>query len=154
MKFTFKLQAALDHRRFIEDNLKRELSEIRRELKSAEELLTQMIDKELSTREQLQCEQAHGLSSDQVVAYHAYLNRLSTKIESQREEIASISERLIKKQDEVVEAMKNRKILEKLKDKDKARFNADVQRIERNFIDEIAVTQFARKTQNHRGKDE
>jgi len=153
MTYVFKLQAVLDHRRYIEDNLKRERAAIRQLLNTAEEQLTMLIRKETNTRETLAYEQERGLASDGVVAYLAYLKRLGVQIDTQRAEIASITERLVKKQDEIVEANKNRQILEKLRDKDVERFNLAMRKKENAFIDEIAVNRFARTSLTHRGEE-
>ena len=154
MIYTFKLQAVLDHRQFLEDNLKKELAELRQAQTDAEDRLKMLNEKEHRTRETLSREQARGLFSNQVVTYHAYLKRLDDQIDSQKAEISVISERVIKKQDEVLDAMKNRQILEKLKEKDHERFNLNLQHKETAFTDEIAVSRFARQAVNHRGKDE
>jgi len=81
-----------------------------------------------------------------VVAYHAYLQRLSDGIARQVAIIGEIKDRETKKQDELLEAMKKRQILEKLKDQGLDRYNQMMLNKEMNFIDEIAVNRFVRKT--------
>ena len=102
--------------------------------------------KALDTAAALKREQAAGASSDQVVAYHAYLNRLSGRIAKQTNVVNAIKERESKKQEALLEAMKKRQILDKLKDQGLDRYNQIMLKKEMNFIDEIAVNQFVRKT--------
>ena len=60
--------------------------------------------------------------------------------------IHEIEEKESQKQDELLEAMKRRQILEKLKDQDLDRYQATMSQKEMKFIDEIAVNQFVRKS--------
>ena len=144
--FTFKLQTVLDHRQFVEDNLKKEHAEIRQQAMAEQQKLESLERKEMETRAALKLEQVQGLSSDRVVAYHAYLNRLTDLSRSQKTVIREIKKQESKKQDELLEAMKKRQILEKLKDQEHERFNQALLKKEMTFIDEIAVNQFARKS--------
>jgi flagellar FliJ protein len=144
--FTFKLQTVLDHRQFVEDNLKKEHAEIRQQAMAEQQKLESLERKEMETRASLKLEQAQGLSSDRVVAYHAYLNRLTDLSRSQKTVIREIKKQESKKQDELLEAMKKRQILEKLKDQEHERFNQTLLKKEMTFIDEIAVNQFVRKS--------
>ncbi|GAB6908855.1 hypothetical protein DESC_300068 [Desulfosarcina cetonica] len=143
--YTFKLQVVLDHRQFLEDNLKKELAEIRQQAQAAKKVLEQMRNKEMQTIAELKDEQTKGLSSDFVVAYHTYLERLSERMINQQATIKKIEALIAKKQDGVLEAMKKRQILEKLKERGLERYNQTVSRSETNFINEIAINQYARK---------
>jgi flagellar protein FliJ len=144
--FTFKLQTVLDHRQFVEDNLKKEHAEIRQQVMAEQQKLESLERKEMETRAALKLEQVQGLSSDRVVAYHAYLNRLTGLSRNQKTVIREIKKQESKKQDELLEAMKKRQILEKLKDQEHERFNQALLKKEMTFIDEIAVNQFVRKS--------
>lgn len=144
--YTFKMQTVLDHRQFIEDNLKKELAEIRQRVMAAQQQMESLKRKEMDTVAALKREQAEGISSDQVVAYHTYLKRLSDLLARQMTIVNEIRDQELKKQDELLEAMKKRQILEKLKDQDLDRYHQMMLKKEMNFIDEIAVNQFVRKT--------
>ncbi len=144
--YTFKLQAVLDHRQHSEDNLKKEFAEIRQQLMAAQQKLESLKTKEMDTAAALKQEQARGLSSEQVVAYHAYFQRLSDRIADQKTLIIKTMEQETEKQGELLEAVKKRQILEKLKDQDLERYNQVTLKKEMKFIDEIAVNQFVRKT--------
>ncbi|WP_319409755.1 flagellar export protein FliJ [uncultured Desulfosarcina sp.] len=144
--YTFKMQTVLDHRQFIEDNLKKEHAEIRQQVMAAQQQMESLKRKETDTTTALKREQAKGISSDQVVAYHTYLKRLSDRLARQMTVVNEIKDQELKKQDELLEAMKKRQILEKLKDQDLERYRQMMLKKEMNFIDEIAVNQFVRKT--------
>ena len=142
----FNMQTVLDHRQFVEDLLKKDLAEIRQQAMAAHQHMNLLERKEMDTHTALKQEQAKGVSSDQVVAYHAYLKQLSERIARQVTVLSEIRERESKKQDALLEAMKKRQILEKLKDQSLERYNLMLLKKEMNFIDEMAINQFARKT--------
>ena len=144
--YKFKLQAVLDHRLFSEDNLKKELADIRHHLMAAQQQLNALKEKEMDTAAALKWEQKQGISSDQVVAYHHFLKWLSEHMAEQKTMVVQLKEREVEKQVELSEAMKKRQILEKLKDQGLERYNKLMLKKEINFIDEIAVNQFVRKT--------
>lgn len=144
--YTFNMQTVLDHRQFIEDKLKKDLAEIRQQVMAAHQQMKLLERKEMDTHTTLKQEQAEGVSSDQVVAYHAYLKRLSDRIVRQVTVISEIRVRESEKQDELLDAMKKRQILEKLKDQSIDRYNQMMLKKEMNFIDEVAINRFVRKT--------
>lgn len=152
--YTFKLQTVLDHRRFLEDSLKRELAEIRQQTIEAQQQLESLESKEMQTVSVLKQEQAEGLSSDKVVAYHTYLRDLADRICQKQKMVMEIKEQEAAKQGELLDALKRRQILEKLKDQGLDRFNRTMLKKEMNFIDEIAVNQFVRKTRSRHEEGE
>ena len=152
--FTFKLQSVLDHRKMIEDNIKKELAEIRQRVIENQEKLELLMQKEMNTAHALEQEQAQGLTSDGVVAYHAYLKNLSQKIIRQRQVIDDVQKEEAVKKEALLEAMKKRQILEKLKEQGLDRYHKDLLKTERAFIDEIAVNQFVRSSMSGNGEDE
>ena len=149
--YTFKLQAVLDHRQYIEDRLQKELADIRRQLDESRQHLVSLQGKARDTAAALKREQADGLSSDRVVAYHAYFKRLDGDIHRQERAIGEIEVLERMKQNELLEAVKKRQILEKLKEKELQRYNLAMLRKDMQFIDEIAVNQFARKMIQNNG---
>ena len=152
--YTFRLQTVLDHRQFIEDSLKKELAEIKNQVIAAREKLGALQRKEMETAAALKGDQEQGLASDQAVAYHSYLHRLARAIVRQTAVLIETTALETRKQDELVAAVKERQILEKLKDQGRDRYNQAMVRKEMAFIDEIAVNRFIRQARNRRGDNE
>ena len=152
--YTFNLQVVLDHRQFVEDNLKKELAEIQHQVIAVRQQLDALKRKEMETATALKSEQERGLSSDQVVAYHNYLKRLAGHIVRQKEVVEETKVKETDKQNELVEAVKKRQILEKLKDQGLDRYNQATLKKEMAFIDEIAVNRFVRKSLQGDGEKE
>jgi flagellar protein FliJ len=152
--YTFKLQSVLDHRQLLEDNIKKELADIRQQALENQQQLELMMRKEMDTIRALKQEQMEGLSSDQVVTYHAFLRDLAQRITNQQKTIEEIAIQETAKQEELLEARKKCQVLEKLKDQGLDRYQQIILKKERVFIDEIAVNQFVRSTLSRQGDEE
>jgi len=152
--YTFNLQTVLDHRQFVEDSLKKELAEIKQQVSIARRQLDSLKRKEMDTAAALKREQERGLSSDQVIGYHHYLRRLVDRIIRQKGVVAEYRTLESAKHDELVEAVKKRQILEKLKEQGFERYNRALLKKEMGFIDEIAVNRFVRKSLKADGENE
>ncbi len=142
--YTFNLQAVLDHRQLIEDQLKRELAHLQHSLQLARQELERLENRMNATMVTLQQEQAAGMSSGQVVAVHAYLRRLSERISRQTGLVVDVEKQASTKRDQLNEALKRRKILENLKEQGLERYQRMMVKKEMNFIDEIAVSRFVK----------
>jgi flagellar FliJ protein len=151
MTYAFKLQTVLDHRQLLEDNLKKELADIQQQVLAIQKQLDVMKRKEIKTIDALNQAQAEGLSSDQVLTYHTYLQRLSDRMAKEKTNVETLSVQASAKKDELLEAMKNRKILERLKDQGLERYHREMLKKEMNFIDEMAVNQFVRNALDQNG---
>jgi flagellar FliJ protein len=136
-----------------EDNVKKELAKIRQQVRENKLKLDGLKQKEMNTIHALEKEQAQGLASDGVVAYHAYLKNLSQQISQQQKIIDNIHAQEAAKQSELYEAMKKRQILEKLKEQGVDRYHKNILKKESAFIDEIAVNQFVRSKMNSNGEE-
>lgn len=150
--YTFNLQIVLDHRQFVEDNLKKEVAEIQQQVTQTRQELDMMKRKEMDTATVLKEEQSKGLSSDGVIAYHTYLKRLADRIESQASTLGKLAEAESEKKNELLGAMKRRQILEKLKEQGLDRYNQALLKKEMELIDELTVNRFARKMMNANGE--
>ena len=142
--FKFKLESLLNHRRYQEEALQKDLAESK----------TVLIDEQTKLREQKdtkrQC--AHGLhqvqqtskSAADILSYFAYLDQLSKEIEKQQQCVIAAESKFIAIRNDLIAAMKKRKSLEKLKEHQQRAYQQEVQRHDRNFMDEIAINRHIR----------
>ena len=152
--YKFTLQPVLDHRQIIEDRLKKELSDIREQLIHEEQSLRELKRKEMKTVQALKQEQASGISSQEVITYHNYLERLFERITQQEKIVEDRKDEEEQKHLEMIEAVKKRKILEKLKAQGIDRYRQMILKKETKLIDEISVNQFVRKSLKGVGEKE
>lgn len=144
--FRFRLESVLNYRRTIEENLLKELSELRRQLSLEEDRLKMMIfekDRHINDLGSLQ-KGGVTLQIEDIKLYFSYLNGLELKIKNQADIIKKCQDRVDKKLAEVVDAMKNRKILEVIKERGYREYTREINLKEQRLLDEIAVNRFTR----------
>lgn len=143
-RFRFKLQTLLDQRRRREDVLQVELGEIiREEAKELERLA------EIESRmAELQSRRARLERRNAAVELlmDEYAQALRDDIKVQHLTIEAVRRRLEAKRAEVVEAMKARKLIEALRDKQERDYMLAIARAEQSALDEVAALKHARAT--------
>ena len=143
MKYTFKLEALRQYRNFQEDLKQKDLAHARRQRDQDMDKLAVLMEKRRQAEQDLESEQ-HSTSGPHMAMYDTYLNRISGEIAVQRQKVAAAEHHCQQKMAELLQAVKHRKTIDKLKEKD---FNAYVESLNQNeqkFINEIAINQFAR----------
>jgi flagellar FliJ protein len=75
-----------------------------------------------------------------------YVNRLEGLIQHTRQRIAEMDEAIEEKRQALVEASRNRKVMEKLKETAYEEYRAEELRTEQLFLDELATATFNRGT--------
>lgn len=143
-KFRFKLQTVLDQRKAREDRLQIELVEVLgEEAREASRLaaLLQQLDEALGT---VRAAIEDNKPANELAAADEYAKCLRDDVKVQQLTIRAVRTRVEAKRAEVVEAMKERKVLEALRDKQEREHVAGQMRIEQNEMDDIASVRYAR----------
>ncbi len=141
--FHFRFETLLTARRHAEECLQKELAEARRALVDEQSALK---DKKSSRRQCLQEQrrkQRQGFRGPDMLLYQTYLQRLEHDIDVQQKRVASAERKAAQKRQTLIEAVKKRKILEKLKEKDQESHRRALAEAERKFIDEIAARNYS-----------
>ncbi len=148
-KFSFRLQTVLNIKEQKEEKLKNELLQINA-LKAKQELLLRELDKakKQKGREKQQC-QTEGTSIERLVFFEKHIQGLIKKIEDTEKKIQELNKLYDKKRQEVIQATKEKKIFEKLKERDFRLFNKAVSDAEQKSLDEIAISKYNRKEQHN-----
>lgn len=145
-KFSFPFQFLLKYREKKEDRLRKELAQLKRRLEKERENLAQLeLDSMTNIRELGEKHQGKEIETALVLPYYSYLDNLFNQIKEQSKVVSDISQEMEKKRKEVIEASKEKKIIKKLKERKWAEFVHERERVEQNFIDEIALTNFRSK---------
>jgi len=143
-RFRFKLQTLLDQRQAREDRLLVELGELRNE-EAAEVTRLNNLHLELerawaSTATALRC----NASAVEISRFDEYAKTMRDDIRVQELTLQAVRERVEAKRVELVEAMKERKVLEALRDKQEQAYILVQQRTEQNALDEMSSLRYAR----------
>lgn len=142
-KFKFRLQTVLDQRKAIEDKLLGELGELRyreqEEFAKLESLHRELKGLWQRVTSKPSCTLAELRDAD------AYAQALADDIKVQELTIENLRRQIDEKLAEVVEASKDRKLIEKLKEKHYKEYQREVAAVEQKFLDELASVRFARE---------
>ena len=137
-KFKFRLASLLSIKEKMEQLKKNEYAEalaiVNKLLLKKTELLEE-IERNLNIwQNQLQ----NGAKPNEIIQYNHYVELVKVNVKKTEEEIINAQEMAEKKRLLLVEAMKERKMLENLKEKDYNEFRIEETKEEQKFLDEIA----------------
>ncbi len=144
-KFRFKLQPVLHQRRGKEDTLKKELADIKRLFEIEKSVLEELKHKLLDIHTKLREKQKSLLDPSEAMAYSNYIDKVEQEIELQIVKLTDIANKVKRAQERLIEASKDKKILEKLYDKQYEEFKRELEQVEQNLIDEIATIRHSRR---------
>lgn len=134
----------MKYRQSIEDQRHTALAMIREKQYGEEEKRSRLHEAQRDCQEQLKSE--NGGTSVQLLCLEA----LSRDAFSRKKILLELSKEALKAQEELMEAAKSRKIVEKLRDRDLERLRQHVLKAEQKQLDEIAAGRFIRMgTQPH-----
>ena len=140
------MQRVLDYRVTIEEVLLAELAAIRAEHEREQARLTDMVSATEVFRHKTRDWLIAG-SSEKIKRAYNYLQQLTKQVSAQEASIRRIEERESRKMAEVLEASKNRKALERLREYRLAEHRRESEREEQNFLDDIAGVRHRRSAQ-------
>jgi flagellar FliJ protein len=144
--YKFSLQSLLNHRKHIEENLEKELGRIKREVNNEKRRLENIIKKKIKCREELKKMQGDGKKVNEIILCFNYLDKLSKDIDKRKGRLKDVEKKYDLKRSELMEAMKKRKTLDRLKEKEMKAFEYSKMKVEQNIMNEVAANRFINKT--------
>ncbi|MFZ7125679.1 MAG: flagellar export protein FliJ [Desulfobacterales bacterium] len=138
----FRLEPVLKHRRHLEDRARHAFSDAELKVRDADARLRRMKNRHAIQRDDLRLRQRQGQHVPSMVMALHYLNILEDGIRRQKDVLAELEHDMEKRRTLLLEAVKQRKAIEKLKEKQNAQWRQSQDRRERAFIDELSVTRF------------
>lgn len=144
-KFTFQLEPLLRHRRQIEEEQQRKLAQFLRE-KAA-------IENDLRRQQQAIGEDKRTLSGslvghvdvDRIRRHAAHVNRATLGAQQAAIRLGVLHQQIAAARDELSEAVRQRKAIEVLRERQYEQWQQDENRREAAMADELAVQQYARR---------
>lgn len=139
MAVKFKLQAVLNYRQSLEDQAQQVLaaslqkqSDLKSQLREQKKRL-QRHDRELKIR------QVDGLTVAEIDLYESQIQHCRRLIEDILAHLQQLDQRIILERNELLNAARERQVLEKLKDKQETAYQQELSRKERAMLDEISL---------------
>lgn len=138
MRHRFRLTQLLKYRKLIEDQQRTALAMIKEKQYRGEEKLFHIQEAQRSYQKELQNTQG------KMSLHLSYMDALSQDKFLQRKTLQELHGQALKATDELVEASKSRKTVEKLRDKEMERHKQYMIQQERKELDELAASRFVR----------
>ncbi|MCF8143253.1 MAG: flagellar export protein FliJ [Deltaproteobacteria bacterium] len=126
----------------MEDALQKEFAKCKKELLLEEEKLARREKVIMQNLEALQEKQKAGVMVSDIILYDRYIKQISIDRDRNIHRIIELKNQLRQKMSALVEAMKDRKILDRLKEKELETYRRELDRKEQILMSEIAVSGF------------
>ena len=141
--FTFQLQPVLEHRQRIEDEKQQQVAIRQRALDDAERELRRLNDDFREYSERLRSGHK-GLTTEELRLFYAHLQFLDRNIVAQIRVVAERRVAVDRARLELLAARKERKVVEKLKEKRRLAFISEELRVEQNELDDGNARSYGR----------
>lgn len=139
-RFRFQLQALLDFRIRKEDELKRRLGELEKIMHAEQETLAELERSRQEAAARYEELESSDVDLERARLYRGFYRWLSSRIEDQQQVISELEDEMKIQRDRVVEAMRERKVVQSLRDSQFERFRLDELRREQAFLDDLATS--------------
>ena len=144
-KYRFNLEPVLNHRRLIEETLQKDLAILKISLIDENERLITYEESRVKLLEELQQIQKEGTTTSDILLYLPFIEQVSKDIERQKKKVLELEKKVEQNLKDLLEATKNKKALQKLKEKAFKTYNQKLIKNEQEFLNEVAVSQFNRR---------
>jgi flagellar protein FliJ len=146
MKFDFPYEKLLDHRKTLEEIARKEFMIAKGKVDDAEAELRKMYDDVTASRQRAgDLAQEGGTQGASLVQVHDFIEGQKVRINRQREKIQQLMIEAEEKKEALVEAAKETKTLEKLKERRYKEFKLAAKKKELKEVDEMVTTRFKRE---------
>ena len=145
-KFQFRLQVVLDIKEKLLEQKLIELSKVQKGLQEAIQKQKTLENYQIEINQALLKVFQSGKDLDliEVQRYKDFINKLLVDISSQKVVVQNITKLLEIKRREVNEVLKEKKVLEKLKENQKKKYYQEFEQYQRNELDDISSSRYMR----------
>jgi len=145
-KFVYKFETILDLKEQIEDNLKNELGKAYRKLEFEKDKLMSLENEKKELVTELVSKTSDGIPAGKIREYGSYLGVVRERIWHQQESVNYAQCNVDKCKERLIKAVQEKKMFEKLKEKQYRVYMKEQFRQEQRLTDEIVSYNEARKT--------
>lgn len=136
--YKFKLQRVLDYKETVEGLKKSEYGTAIQKLNEEKEILSNYISRKSEIIKQFSTKD-DKINIGSFRIYNNYISEITNKIKNQEKNVMESEREAVKVQKELLEAMKEKKAFEKLKEKDHKEFILEEKREEEKIMDQIVT---------------
>jgi len=143
--YKFSLEPVLKYRKLLEEDFQKDFAVLKRQLFDEKEKLSNFEQTRDRFSKELQQKQVKNINVSDILLYSDYLQEVSKEIEKQSEKILEAEKRVDQKREELVGAMKNRKIIDRLREKGLKAHVQELSKMEQHLMNEAAINVFNKK---------
>lgn len=143
--FKSTLEPVLKHRKRIEETLQKELAVLEKSLAAEKQKLLGYRSSIRELSAELKQRQRKGSSISDISLYLGFIEQLSRNITAQEKNVSEVETQVELKRQDLIEATKRKKTLEKLKEKQMRAHKEALQKKDQAFLDEMGIHQFNKK---------
>lgn len=146
-RFVFRLETVLQVRMKKEEEEQKKLADLIAWQREEERILAEMVSREQITRASLKEKQTTGqcIEIDELKRIANFLKKLVKDIEAQELKLKEIAKRVEEQRLALLQAVKERKILDTLKEQQYNEWLQEVEAEESRVLDELATLKYARE---------
>lgn len=135
----FELEQVLGYRREMEKMRKQEFAASKQHFEQANDDLRREEEQVDELSEEFRCRQNELGNIDEMRMYSDFFARKREEIKNQKELIEQLDVVMNERREDLLEASKDKKVLESLKDRKARDFRMEMEQKERKFLDEISI---------------
>jgi len=143
-RFSFRFKSVLDVKNIKEELKQKEFSAVERLLREEEGLLRHFLSEQEMLQNSLSSELSKKISGVELAFHHEYGLALTKAIKNQEEKLQILRKSLDEKRNELIEATKEKKVIENIKKRDIKEYRSSLAREEQNFLDDITATHYGK----------
>lgn len=140
--FVFHLEPVLKHRKHQEEHIQKEIAELQLQIEEHNKELQLLMDNMARCNAEIRRLQREGVTISEQLTYCQYIENLKCSCRRIKMEIARLEGQRETKLQELMEALKRRKMIEKLKEKKNLCYLEELLRTEQKLLDEAAVCRY------------
>lgn len=143
--YKFELENVLDVRKHVEDSLKSELSSMEQLIRKEKIRMNDYLMKKAKLSQTIQKKLSSGATSNEYLLFCGFINKINQDIDVQTNKVIETEQKRDTKREELINAVKNRKALEILKEKRTTEYKVNQNRIELHNLDDFSSIQHTRR---------
>lgn len=144
-KFQFKLEPILKYRENLADQAKDELLKAQKERNMTEEQLNELVEKTEANKKIFKEQQQGLMNVHEILDQLSYIAHLKSSAFKKAGELQEKENALDGKREQYMERSRDKKVMEKLKEKKRISYMKDISDKEQKALDESAINRYARK---------
>ncbi len=142
MRFVFPFETLLNMKKNLEELSQMRLAKKMNQLREQEEAIQRVIEEILSNGQALKEKIGQGMKASEYVIYKVYEEDLTRELQLKKEARKQTKKEIEAEQKILIQLMKERKMFERLKEKQWKRFQSQVEKLDQKNSDEMVISRF------------